>query len=122
MTLRPLAIAVLAALMAAALMALVAATPATPPAQAASFWCKKFTLPASHIKARIRVLRRVKCKRARTIARKYDRFLSTSPWNCALAHDGARYRGRLVLYSCGAGTPGSGDLRTWEHAFLVVKP
>ncbi len=121
MALRPLIATALVALLAAALLATGAATNATPAAEAKARWCPKWTLQSAPIKVRVRILRRTTCRRAKVVARRYDRFIDTPPWRCALAHDDARYRGYLVLYSCGAGEPGSGDLRTWFHAFLVVR-
>ena len=69
----------------------------------------------------MRILRGTTCRRAKSIARRYDRFESTPPWNCALARADDLYRGRQVLYSCGAGAPTSGDLRSRRHAFLLVR-
>ncbi|MDX6690364.1 MAG: hypothetical protein QOG15_1821 [Solirubrobacteraceae bacterium] len=121
MVLRPLITAALAALLALALLAALAATNAAPVAQAKARWCGTWTLASAPVKVRIRVLRGTTCKRAKVVARRYDAFKDTPPWNCALAHDNAMYKGHLVLYSCGAGSPTSGDLRTRKHAFLVVK-
>lgn len=121
MTLRPLVAAALAVALAAALLTAVAATNATPSAQAKARWCSTWTLQSAPVKVRIRVLRGTTCKRAKVVARRYDKFVDTPPWVCALAHDNAKYRGHLVLYSCGAGSPGAGDLRKRRHAFLVVK-
>lgn len=121
MALRPLTAAALAALLGAVLFAAGSATPATPAAEAKARWCATWTLPSASIQVRVRILRRTTCRRAKTVARRYDRFVSTPPWNCALARAGDLYRGRQVLYSCGAGAPSSGDLRSRRYAFLLVR-
>jgi hypothetical protein len=118
MTVRPLT---LGALLALALLAAVAATSATPPAEAKARWCGKWTLQSAPVKVRVRVLRGTTCKRAKVVAKRYDAFKDTPPWNCALGHNGDTYKGHLVMFSCGAGAPSSGDLRNRRHAFLLVK-
>jgi len=77
--------------------------------------CGTIASTSTYDRARVVVLRRVKCKRARRVARRYDRTGTTAaPWQCGLAHgDGRR------LFSCGWPEQ-PGDIRDRRHALVAI--
>jgi len=79
--------------------------------QAARHYCGKIASTSVYPYARIYSLRRVSCRTARKVARRYDKYGTTYPrWRCGLAHDDLPR-----LFSCGRGGK-SGDLRNWPYA------
>jgi hypothetical protein len=117
MTIRPRhALAFLGALAAFTLVALVGSSvpPAVDQAQAAKR-CGTYPNPSTSGRVRVIVIRNVRCKRAKRVARRYDyRFTPPRGWACALAHGPGRVR-----FSCGKGGT-SGDIRDWPHALKTV--
>jgi len=61
-------------------------------------------------------LRRVSCKGARKVAKRYDRFKPLPRgWACGLGHGKTK-----VMFSCGKGAS-SGNLRKWPYALLAIR-
>jgi hypothetical protein len=92
-----------------------AAAGADPGAQAARKSCGTISSTSTYERARVVVLRRVSCRRARRVARRYDHEGTTrGRWRCGLAHgDGRR------LFSCGYPAE-PGDIRDWRHALVAI--
>jgi hypothetical protein len=81
----------------------------------ASKRCGTYPNPSTSGRVRVIVIRNVKCKRAKRVARKYDyQFRPPRGWACALAHGPGRVR-----FSCGKGGT-SGDIRDWPKALKTV--
>jgi hypothetical protein len=109
--------AVAAVMLTLALAALLVSGPsaAAPVATKAKTDCGTYKSTSIYGKGRVFAIRGVKCRKARKVAKKYDRKArSPGPWKCALAHGGGR-----ALFSCGYGES-SGNIRDWPHA-LVAK-
>jgi hypothetical protein len=108
--------AVVVAVAALGALALVAAAPPPVVDQAAAAKnCGTYASTSTTGRARVVVIRKVKCRRALRVAKKYDhQFQPPRPWACGLAHGGGR-----VLFSCGKGGT-SGNIRDWPHALKAV--
>ena len=77
--------------------------------------CGTFASTSIYPTARVTELRGVGCRRAREVAKAYDKSgKQLGKWRCALAHGGG-----TDLFSCGKGGK-RGNLRKWPHA-LVAK-
>lgn len=80
------------------------------------------TIRFAGTKTTIHVLRGVTCRRAKAVARAFDRQGTGGPvrgqdgWGCALARQSDSYHGRPVGFSCGR--PTRGDLRKAPHSLL----
>ncbi len=99
--------------LAVAALALALAPSAAPAAERKT--CKG-SISFSGTKTRIVVLRGVSCRKAKRVARAYDKGSPPGSWRCALARAPFdRIDGRIVGFSCGRG--GSGELRKRPHAF-----
>jgi hypothetical protein len=110
---RPRALAIPVAVAALALQ--VPATASDGAAHAARKSCGTISSTSTYDRARVVVLRRVKCRTARRVARRYDhRGTTPSPWRCGLAHDD-----RPRLFSCGYPAQ-PGDIRRWRHALVAI--
>ena len=104
-----------AAFVLAAVLALPAGAQGGGATAAARHYCGKIASTSVYPYARVYSLRRVSCRTARKVARRYDKYGTTYPrWACALAH-GDRPR----LFSCGRGGK-SGDLRKWPYALEAL--
>lgn len=106
------------ALAAALTLALTATATAQPPTatEAKRRSCGTISTTSIYKRAKVIAIRRVSCRRARQVAFAYDKRQSQiGRWRCGLAH-GDRPR----LFSCGAGSPSSGDLRKRRYALEAV--
>jgi len=88
---------------------------ADPDAAAARRSCGTISSTSVYPYARVVAIRRVSCRTARRVAKRYDRSGAQSRgWRCSLAH-GDRPR----LFSCGSGA-GRGDLRGFRRALEAI--
>jgi hypothetical protein len=75
--------------------------------------CGTYASTSIYDRAKVVAIRGVGCKKAKKVARRYDRKQAfTGPWRCALGHDSR------VLFSCGH--PQGGNLRDADHALKAV--
>ena len=98
-----------------ALAALAPSAHAGEPAQAAKRSCGTISSTSIYPYVRVIAIRGVSCRRARRVARAYDRS-GDSPgrWRCFLAH-----MDRPRLFSCGY-PPRRGDIRKARHAVEAI--
>lgn len=76
--------------------------------------CGTYESTSLYSRAKVIALRGVGCRKARRIAKRFDRTgdLTIGHWRCALAHSDLPN-----LFSCG--WPANGDLRQSDHALLA---